>query len=167
MNLQTSKSRSPLDGLKVTDSSKRQVPNRTPRILVADDNEGIRHLLSVILADAGFDVSAASDGQEAWEALLYEYYDLLITDNEMPRLAGVELIKRMCEAGMSTAIIIASSSLPTEKLSEYPMSHIAAVLPKPFPIVELLTATRHALKASCGDTTADLGISTDSAQTYN
>ena len=93
----------------VADSSEPPVPARR-RILVADDDEGIRRLISAVLARAGFDVNTASDGQQAWEALLHEPYDLLVTDNEMPRLAGVELIARIRDAGMSLPVIVASGT---------------------------------------------------------
>ena len=105
--------------------------------------------LSTVLADAGFEVNAASDGQEAWEALLHERYDLLVTDNEMPRLAGIH------EAGMSLPVIISSSSFPMERVREYPDLQIAAALPKPFRVFELLNAVRHVFQAPCGNTTAD------------
>lgn len=71
-----------------TTSAERPIPARPRRILVADDDEAIRYLISTVLADAGFDVNAASDGQQAWEALLHEHYDLLVTDSHMPRLTG-------------------------------------------------------------------------------
>jgi CheY-like chemotaxis protein len=111
--------------------------------------------LSTVLADAGFEVNAASDGQEAWEALLHKRYDLLVADNEMPRLAGIELIARIHEAGMSLPVIISSSSFPMERVREYPDLQIAAALPKPFRVFELLNAVRHVFQAPCGNTTAD------------
>jgi CheY-like chemotaxis protein len=111
--------------------------------------------LSTVLADAGFEVNAASDGQEAWEALLHERYDLLVTDNEMPRLAGIELVARMHKAGMSLPVIIASGSFPMERVRDYPELQIAVALPKPFRILELLNAVRHVFQASCGNTSAD------------
>jgi DNA-binding response OmpR family regulator len=122
---------------------------------VADDDEGIRDLVSIVLAGAGFEVNAASDGQQAWEALLHEQYDLLITDNEMPRLVGIQLIERIREAGMSLPIIIASGSFPMERLRDYAELQIAAALSKPFRVIELLNAVRNVLQASCGSTTAD------------
>jgi CheY-like chemotaxis protein len=137
----------------IKDSSEAPVPARLGRILVADDDEAVRGLISTVLADAGFNVNAASDGQEAWEALLHKRYDLLVTDNEMPRLGGMELIKRIHNAGMSLPIIIASGTFPAERVRDDPQLQIAAVLPKPFRIPELLDTVRDVLASSRGDTT--------------
>ena len=157
VNLETPMPASPRDSSGGTDSSEPPVPSRTRRILVADDDEGIRHLISTVLARAGFDVNAAANGQQAWEALLHEHYDLLVTDNEMPQLAGMELIERIREAGMSLPVILASGTLSVERGRDYPPRPIAAVFPKPFDIFELLNAVRHVLQAPCGDTTTDQG----------
>ena len=134
------------------------VPVRPARILVADDDEGIRCLITAVLADAGFTVNAASDCQQAWEALLDERYDLLITDNEMPRLAGPQLIERIRDAGMSLPVVIASGSFPMEKVRDHPELQIAAALPKPFRVSELLNAVREVFQASCADPAADQGL---------
>jgi len=159
MNSETLIARSPRDASCVTDSSAPPVQTRPRRILVADDDEGIRYLISTALAGTGFDVNTASDGQEAWEALLYEHYDLLITDNEMPRLVGIELIERIREAGMGLPVIVASGSFPMEKLRDHPVLRIAAALPKPFRILELLSAVRQVFQASCGSTSTRQGSS--------
>lgn len=155
VNSETRIPRSPRDASCVMDSSPPPVPVRPRRILVADDDEGIRSLLSAVLGDAGFNVNAASDGQQAWEALLHEHYDLLVTDNEMPRLVGIELIERIRDAGMTLPIIIASGSFPMEKVRDHPELQIAAALPKPFRIFELLDAVQDVVRASCGNTSAD------------
>jgi CheY-like chemotaxis protein len=117
---------------------------------VADDDEDIRYLLSTVLAGAGYDVNAASDGQQAWEALLHGHYDLLVTDNDMPRLTGIELIGRIRKAGMSLPVIIASGSFPMESVRDYPEIQMAAVLPKPFTAFQLLNAVRHVFQTPCG-----------------
>ena len=106
-----------------------------------------------VLADAGFNVNTASDGQEAWEALLHRPYDLLVTDNEMPRLAGMELIKRIHNAGMRLPVIFASGTFPAETVRNDPQLQIAAAIPKPFRIPELLDTVRDVLASSRGDTT--------------
>jgi CheY-like chemotaxis protein len=131
--------------------------SRPRRILVADDDEAIRYLLCTVLADAGFNADAASDGQQAWEALLHEHYDLLVTDSHMPRLTGIELIERIPESGRSLPVIIVSGIFPVEQVRNHPQLQIAAVLPKPFDTSELSNTVRHVLEASWGDTTADQG----------
>ncbi|HJZ87895.1 MAG TPA: response regulator [Polyangia bacterium] len=68
---------------------------RRPRILVADDSRSVREAVSLILEAAGYRVDAVPDGWEAWEALQDGAYDLLLTDLEMPRLAGTELIAKL------------------------------------------------------------------------
>lgn len=128
---------------------------RKRRILVADDDEGIRCLLSVALTLAGYDVNLASDGEQAWDTLSHDHYDLLITDNEMPCLTGLKLIERIRETGMRLPVIIASGSLSAASARESPQLQISAVLSKPFTIPELMKAVGFALLSSYGDTRRD------------
>ncbi|MCC6746228.1 MAG: response regulator [Deltaproteobacteria bacterium] len=65
-----------------------------PRLLVADDSRTVREAVAQLLRDAGYVVDLASDGWEAWEQLQRRPYDLLMTDLEMPRLDGAELIAK-------------------------------------------------------------------------
>jgi len=119
----------------------------------------MRSLISTVLDDAGYEVSAAADGQQAWESILRDHYDLLLTDNEMPRLAGVALIERIREAGMSLPIIIASGTFPAERVRNNPQLRVAAVLPKPFHIRSLVCTVRNVLQASSGNTGSGQGTS--------
>jgi two-component system, NtrC family, response regulator AtoC len=63
------------------------------RILVADDEPGLREFVSEALEDDGHTVVAAADGQEAAQWLAREGFDLLITDLRMPRMDGLELLR--------------------------------------------------------------------------
>src|SRR5512143_2332129 len=63
--------------------------DRRPRILVVDDEAGIRELLAKTLAVAEYDVDLAPGGQEALERLHRDHYDLLITDLRMPGVDGL------------------------------------------------------------------------------
>lgn len=65
------------------------------RVLVADDSRTVRETLSRILGGAGYIVDTAMDGLEAWEMLKDVEYDLLVTDLEMPRLGGFELLEKV------------------------------------------------------------------------
>lgn len=64
-------------------------------ILVVDDSITTRTLEKNILTSAGFNVTLAVDGEEAWSKLVEGQFDLLISDVEMPRLTGLELAKRV------------------------------------------------------------------------
>lgn len=63
------------------------------KILIVDDSVTIRTIEIKLLLEAGFDVDYAIDGKDAWNALRVSNYDLLITDLDMPRMNGFELIK--------------------------------------------------------------------------
>jgi chemotaxis protein histidine kinase CheA/ActR/RegA family two-component response regulator len=69
-----------------------------PRILVVDDSRSVRAAMEHILRNAGYAVDLAADGWEAWERLQLRAYDLLLTDLEMPRLHGYELIAKCRKA---------------------------------------------------------------------
>lgn len=62
------------------------------RILVVDDSLTVRELQRKLLLNRGYDVAVAVDGMDGWNALRSEDFDLLITDIDMPRMDGVELV---------------------------------------------------------------------------
>jgi two-component system sensor histidine kinase and response regulator WspE len=62
------------------------------RILVVDDSLTVRELQRKLLINRGYDVAVAVDGMDGWNALRSEAFDLLITDIDMPRMDGIELV---------------------------------------------------------------------------
>lgn len=72
----------------------RQNQTQTPRkrILVVDDSLTVRELQRKLLLNRGYDVAVAVDGMDGWNALRAEDFDLLITDIDMPRMDGIELV---------------------------------------------------------------------------
>jgi two-component system chemotaxis response regulator CheY len=65
------------------------------KILIIEDNRDSRDILSKLLRMCGFDVVSASDGETGFEAAASQLPDLIITDINMPRLDGIEFIKRV------------------------------------------------------------------------
>ena len=65
------------------------------RILTIDDSKTMRDMLMLTLADAGFDVLQAVDGQDGLDVLGKERVDVVITDINMPRMDGYEVIRQM------------------------------------------------------------------------
>ncbi len=70
------------------------------KILIAEDDRATRLILSRTLGTWGYDVVAVSDGEEAWEALSREKIRMLVSDWEMPHLAGPDLCRRIREGSM-------------------------------------------------------------------
>jgi two-component system sensor histidine kinase and response regulator WspE len=62
------------------------------RVLVVDDSLTVRELQRKLLSHRGYDVAVAVDGMDGWNALRSESFDLLITDIDMPRMDGIELV---------------------------------------------------------------------------
>jgi DNA-binding response OmpR family regulator len=119
-------------------------------ILVVEDEPNIRALNTGVLINSGYDVDAAEDGAAAWEALGTDSYDLMITDNKMPRLTGVELLKKLYANRMALPVIMATGELPTEEFTRYPWLQPAAMLLKPYTIEELLGTVKKVLREADG-----------------
>ena len=116
------------------------------RILVVDDESTIRLLIAHILAHAGYQVGTAEDGEIAWEALRAKNYDLLITDHNMPKVSGVELIKKLRLEDNALPVILISGAIPTEELNRHSWLQLSATLLKPFTGDQLLRIVKRVLR---------------------
>lgn len=111
------------------------------RVLVVEDDHLIREVVAAAVAHLGFEVHTAEHGAAGWQALNTRRYQLLITDNNMPRLTGLELVRLVRSARMSLPIIMASGS---GCLGEAALG-ITAYLAKPFFTDQLLQIVREVL----------------------
>ena len=121
------------------------VPAPRPRILVVDDDAATRQLNCLLLSRIGYDVDAAENGEQAWQALLATGYDLLITDHNMPLLTGLELVARARGAGMILPAIVDSGSQEVGEAADYPQLGLAAVLHKSLEFTDLINAVKRVL----------------------
>jgi|KBSSwiStaDraftv2_1062776.scaffolds.fasta_scaffold218176_2 DNA-binding response OmpR family regulator len=119
-----------------------------PRILVVDDDIAIRQLSTDLLTRSGYHVDAAEDGAVAWNTLQTNHYDLVVTDHNMPKVSGIQLVKKLRAARMALPVILVSGALPTEELDRHPRLRLAATLLKPFTAEELLLAVTEVLRAT-------------------
>lgn len=125
-------------------------PRPTRRILVVDDDSDIRRLNAEMLKRFGYEVSAAADGAAGWEALNADRYDLLITDNDMPNVSGIELLRKLRSARMALPVIMATGRLPTLEFALHPWLRPEATLLKPYAITDLLGTVKDLLHATDG-----------------
>ena len=115
-------------------------------MLVVDDDVLIREFIAAVLSRFGYQTKTAQDGAAAWKALRANGYDLLITDNNMPRVSGVELVKKVRSAHMALPVILASGDLPTRELDRNPWLQPVATLAKPFTGEKLLGTVKKVLR---------------------
>jgi DNA-binding response OmpR family regulator len=115
---------------------------------MVEDDMNILQLSYEVLVHSGYQVDTAKDGAAGWEALLAKKFDLLITDNSMPKLSGWELVKKIRSAGMTLPVILASGTLPAEELERHAWLQLSAILPKPFSPDQLLKTVKEVLGAA-------------------
>ncbi|HWX22138.1 MAG TPA: response regulator [Candidatus Binatia bacterium] len=118
------------------------------RVLVAEDDDFIRQFDTAVLLHSGYEVDAAADGAAAWQALTTNSYDLLITDNDMPKVSGIELLKKLRAARMALPVIMATGTSPEEEFTRQPWLKPAATLLKPFTPEEMLRTVKEVLRAA-------------------
>ena len=128
-------------------TASRQCPTNQPcSILLVEDDEDLRQLNAEVLKESGYQVDTAEDGASGWRALNAKRYDVLITDHTMPRVTGLDLIKKLRSEEMQLSVILASGTVPTEEVSRYPWLQLDAMLLKPYAAEEMLAAVKMVLR---------------------
>jgi two-component system response regulator MprA len=116
------------------------------RILVVDDDRSVRESLRRSLAFNGYQVELANDGQAALDAVMAQRPDAMVLDVMMPRLDGLEVCRRMREAGDELPILVLTAR---DAVSDRVAGLDAGAddyLPKPFALEELLARLRALLR---------------------
>lgn len=128
-----------------TGSLRQSHPSQPQHILVAEDDDDIRRLNTEVLIHHGYRVDATEDGAGAWNALQISPYDLLITDNRMPRMTGIELLRKLRAARLRLPVIMATGTPLLAEFSRHTWFQPAAVVLKPYTTDELLGVVRQVL----------------------
>jgi CheY-like chemotaxis protein len=117
------------------------------KILVADDESHILHVVSLKLRNAGFTVVTACDGQEALDLAQQENPDLIVIDYQMPHLSGVEVCQRLKQNEATSripAILLTARGYDLD-LAVTQASGIVRILSKPFSPRQLLATVNEIL----------------------
>jgi len=109
------------------------------KILAVDDEPAIAACLSFIFRGPRYELTSARNGREALAQLSAAAapYDVVITDNQMPQLSGVELVRALRERRFGGKIIVLSGRLTPENLDAFAEMKVDAILDKPFDNYEL------------------------------
>ena len=118
------------------------------RALVVEDVPEICRLNKDLLLDMNFEVDTAEDGIDAWKHLEGNAYNLMITDNRMPRMSGVELLDKLHGARKFVPTIMASGTVPDEEITCRPWFQFVTILIKPYTLTELRMAVTQSVRKS-------------------
>ncbi|RXK06151.1 response regulator transcription factor [Halarcobacter bivalviorum] len=118
------------------------------KILILEDDELFLETLEDFLSDEGFEVKCAIDGEEVLDYCFEEKYDLYLLDINVPKISGIELLKRLREANDSTPTIYLTSHKDKDMLTKGFLSGCDDYLKKPVDLDELLLRINSLLKRS-------------------
>ncbi|HEX2206045.1 MAG TPA: sigma-54 dependent transcriptional regulator [Longimicrobium sp.] len=107
------------------------------KILVADDEKHIAEGLQMLLADEGYEVDTATDGNAAWKLAQDGDYGVVLADLRMPEVDGLELFSRMRKAGIASEMIIITGEGSVESAKEAMRQGAYDYLEKPLKIDRL------------------------------
>ncbi|MGB9591974.1 MAG: sigma-54-dependent transcriptional regulator [Candidatus Kryptoniota bacterium] len=121
-----------------------------PKILVVDDEESLRFLLSSELEAEGFDVQSASDGDEAIDIVRRkgeagERYDVVLLDIKMPRVDGFEVLKYVKQSVPETKVIMLTAYADVKNAIESLRLGASDFVSKPYDLDDILTSINRAL----------------------
>lgn len=109
-----------------------------PRVLIIDDEKGLRTGTERLLQEEGYQVSTAEDGRSGIKAALENDFDIVIIDYKMPDLNGIEVLKEISKSKPNSICIIATAYASYETAIESTKTGAYSYIPKPFTPEDLL-----------------------------
>jgi two-component system response regulator PilR (NtrC family) len=120
--------------------------NHKGKILVVEDEKSMREVLKIFFESENFNVTTSSDGLEALSLLEKDIYDVVITDIRLPRLDGMELLKKIKEVSPNTMVIMITAFGTKESAIEAMKIGAYDYINKPFNMDELRIIVKRALE---------------------
>ena len=116
--------------------------NHPLQILVVEDEKSVAHMIATVLGGPASKIARAASG---WEALIKigvtaQPFDVVITDHRMPRMTGLELVRRLRAQNFGGKILVLSAHLSDEDIRAYEELNVDMMMSKPFDFDELQEA---------------------------
>ena len=115
------------------------------RILVVDDEDALRMVLSSELSTSGYDVATASDGDEAITVIKNKPFDLILLDIKMPKVDGFEVLKFVKKNYAAVKVIMLTGFADLKNAIESKKHGAEDFVSKPYDLVDLLTTIERVL----------------------
>jgi DNA-binding response OmpR family regulator len=121
--------------------------NPPQRILVVEEEPDIRRLNTEVLRGSGYQVDTAENGLVAMHLLNSGHHDLLIIEDELSMVPGLELVKELRYQDIMVPVILLLGTPPTKVSNRNLWPQIQAILLKPYTIAELIRTVKEVLRA--------------------
>lgn len=128
------------------------------RILIAEDEEDLNQLIKRRLKEADYSVDACFNGEEVFDYLLGAEYDALVLDIMMPKLSGLEVLRRLRREGNQVPVLLLTARDSIQDRVEGLDAGADDYLIKPFAFEELLARLRVLLRKPQGEKTSVLKV---------
>jgi DNA-binding NtrC family response regulator len=114
-------------------------------VLVVDDEDALRTVLSSELINEGYEVRSAADGDEAISELEKNAYDMVLLDIKMPRMNGFEVLKHLKQKHPKTKVVMLTGFADLKNAIESKKLGADDFVSKPYDLVDLLTTIERVL----------------------
>lgn len=115
------------------------------KVLIVDDEELLRHSLSVELISEGYEVETAGDGDEAIELLRQKTFDIILLDIRMPKINGFEVLKFIKQNKPDVRVIMLTAYADVRNAIEAMKLGAIDFVSKPYDLVDILSSIQRAL----------------------
>jgi len=122
------------------------------RILLVEDNVALSGVICFNMVRAGYQVTAVANGKEAMEALQREQFDLILSDQQMPKMTGIQLCEHIREIPQyehTPFILLTAKCMEIDVAKLRQRLNVSTALPKPFSPSELLNCIEECLSSNC------------------
>ena len=126
--------------------------NQKAKILVCEDNVALSGVICFNLVRAGFEITSVANGRLALEAVQKDTFDLVLSDQQMPMMTGIQLCEnlRQLPAHRRTPfILLTAKCMEIDFIRLQEKLGVSAALPKPFSPSELINCIEETLAAGC------------------
>ncbi|TDP50949.1 response regulator receiver domain-containing protein [Bacteriovorax stolpii] len=114
------------------------------KILLAEDDEGIREAIFEILVEEGHEVTVARDGEDALTCLERKKFDLIMTDYKMPKMTGTQLIEWCKKHSVKSQVVFMTANMKALLLDDVIKKFPAKIIEKPMTLDDILDAVKFA-----------------------
>ena len=114
--------------------------NTPPKILAVEDNRSVTLSMGFVFAEPRYEFDYIENAIDALNILEVDRFDVIIVDQQLPELSGLEFVRELRERGISAKVIVVAAVLPSDVRLGYEQMGVEIIFSKPFDVLQLRSA---------------------------